>query len=52
MIQVELRPEIEARLVAEAHAEGVEPSLFFAHAPDSVERFVALILDYHIDGGL
>jgi glutathione synthase/RimK-type ligase-like ATP-grasp enzyme len=31
--------------------ELTEPSLFFAHAPDSVERFVALILDYHTDGG-
>jgi O-ureido-D-serine cyclo-ligase len=30
--------------------ELTEPSLFFAHAPDSVDRFVALILDYHTDG--
>jgi len=31
--------------------ELTEPSLFFTHAPDSVERFVALILDYHADAG-
>ena len=28
MIQIELKPEIEARLVAEAHAKGVEPSVY------------------------
>ena len=28
MIQVELKPEIEAQLVADAHAEGVEPSVY------------------------
>jgi hypothetical protein len=28
MIQIELKPEIEARLVADAHAEGVEPSVY------------------------
>jgi hypothetical protein len=27
MIQIELKPEIEARLVADAQAEGVEPSV-------------------------
>lgn len=28
MIQVELKPEIEARLVADAQASGVEPSVY------------------------
>jgi len=28
MIQVELKPEIEVQLVAEAHAKGVEPSVY------------------------
>jgi hypothetical protein len=28
MIQIELKPKIEARLVADAHAEGVEPSVY------------------------
>jgi hypothetical protein len=28
VIQVELKPEIEARLVAEARANGVEPSVY------------------------
>jgi hypothetical protein len=28
MIQIKLKPEIEARLVADAHAEGVEPSVY------------------------
>ncbi|HEY4354239.1 MAG TPA: hypothetical protein VGN16_00715 [Acidobacteriaceae bacterium] len=35
MIQVELRPEIEAQLVADAHAEGVEPSVY---AGSMIER--------------
>lgn len=28
MIQVELKPEIEARLVAEAHDRGMDPSVY------------------------
>ena len=28
MIQVSLKPEIEAQLVADAHARGVEPSVY------------------------
>jgi hypothetical protein len=35
MIQIELKPEIEARLVAEAHAKGVEPSVY---AGSMIER--------------
>jgi hypothetical protein len=31
--------------------ELTEPSLFFAHAAGSVERFAALVLDYPINGG-
>lgn len=32
--------------------ELTEPSLFFAHAGGSVERFAALVLDYPLNGGL
>ena len=35
MIQIELKPEIEAQLVAEAHAKGVEPSV---DAGNMIER--------------
>ncbi len=35
MIQIELKPEIEAQLVAEAHAKGVEPSVY---AGNMIER--------------
>lgn len=35
MIQIELKPEIEARLVADAQAEGVEPSVY---AGSMIER--------------
>jgi hypothetical protein len=35
MIQVELKPEIEAQLVADAHARGVEPSVY---AGSMIER--------------
>ncbi len=28
MIQIELRPDVEARLIAEAQANGVEPSVY------------------------
>ncbi len=35
MIQIELKPEIEARLVADAHAEGVEPAVY---AGSMIER--------------
>jgi O-ureido-D-serine cyclo-ligase len=31
--------------------ELTEPSLFFAHAPGSVERFAALLLNYQLNGG-
>jgi hypothetical protein len=31
--------------------ELTEPSLFFAHAPGSVERFAALLLNYQLSGG-
>jgi hypothetical protein len=32
--------------------ELTEPSLFFAHAAGSVERFAALVLDYPLNGGV
>ena len=32
--------------------ELTEPSLFFAHAAGSVERFAALLLDYPLNGGV
>jgi hypothetical protein len=35
MIQIELKPEIEAQLVADAHAKGVEPSVY---ASSMIER--------------
>jgi hypothetical protein len=35
MIQIELKPEIEAQLVADAHAKGVEPSVY---AGSMIER--------------
>jgi O-ureido-D-serine cyclo-ligase len=31
--------------------ELTEPSLFFAHAPGAVQRFTALLLNYHVNGG-
>jgi len=31
--------------------ELTEPSLFFAHAVGSAERFAALVLDYPLNGG-
>lgn len=39
MIQIELRPEIEAQLVAEAHAKGVDPSVY---AGSMIERVYLL----------
>ncbi len=36
VIQVELKPEIEAQLVAEAHAEGVEPSVYAGNVLERV----------------
>jgi hypothetical protein len=45
-------------LIRDAHAaprvlelELTEPSLFFAHAAGSVERFATLVLDYPVNGG-
>jgi len=35
MIQIELKPEIEARLIAEAHARAMDPSVY---AGNVIER--------------
>lgn len=38
MIQVVLKPEIEARLIAEAHAKGLEPSVYAGSVIERVFR--------------
>jgi hypothetical protein len=38
MIQVELKPEIEARLVAEAHEHGIEPSVYAGNVIEHAYR--------------